>query len=103
VFPQFTVVLPKKSIQSSVHGTVVDPAGAPVGGSLVEVIDTENQRTVASMVASQSGEFHFNSLPLGHHFRLRARKDGFCPLEIPLNVMQHQGAKHLKLKLVIAT
>jgi hypothetical protein len=101
-FSQFTVELPEKDVHNSVRGKVVDPLGSPIGGSLVEIVDTETQKVVASQTTEQSGEFHFESLPLGDHFRLRARKDGFCPLEIPLHVTQHQGARRLKLKLVVA-
>lgn len=99
---QFTVVLPKRAIHNSVRGTVLDPTGATVGGSLVEIIDTQTQKAVASQTTTGSGEFHFESLPAGDHYKLEIRRDGFCPLEVPLSVLQHGGARRFKFKLVVA-
>lgn len=101
---QISVVqLPQKTVNDSVRGEVVDPSGAPVGGSIVQLVDSETQKAVASQIASESGEFQFQHLPLGEHYRLEIRKDGFDPLWVPLKVLHHGGAKHLRLALVIAT
>jgi hypothetical protein len=102
-FSQFTVELPERDVHNSMRGKVVDPTGAAVGGALVEIVDTETQKAVASQTTEQSGQFHFEALPLGHHYMLAVRKNSFCPLEVPLNILQHGGARHLKLKLVVAT
>ena len=100
---QELVVLPRRSVRSSLRGKVVDWTGAAVGGALVQVVDTQTQKPVASQVVPQSGEFGFTNLPPGDHYKLRARRDGFRPLEIPLKVARHHGAGHLTLKLVVAS
>ena len=97
------IELPERTVHKSLSGEVVDSTGAPVGGSLIEVIDTDSQKPVASQTASDSGEFHFEDLPLGRHYKLEIKKDGFDPLWVPLKVLQHGGARHLRLKLTIAT
>jgi len=52
------------------------------------VLFTENDhRLVARVKADPNGHFEFKSMPSGH-YRLIGRLDGFCPANIPIEVVK---------------
>jgi Carboxypeptidase regulatory-like domain len=101
--PQITVELPRRTVPNTLSGQITDSTGAPVGGTLVEIVDIQTHNPVASQVASESGEFSFSNLPIGDHYKLRATQHNFDPLEIPFDIKKHSHAKHLKIELKVAT
>jgi Carboxypeptidase regulatory-like domain len=101
--PQITVELPQRTVSTTIAGKITDSTGAPVGETLVEIVDTQTHTPVASQIASESGEFSFSNLPIGHHYKLRATQHNFDPLEIPLNITKYARTRHLKIELKVAT
>lgn len=67
-----------QTINGNVSGTVVDPQGAPVPGTVITVTNSEtglNRNTTSS----DDGSFRISGLPVGI-YRVRAEKSGFSPV-----------------------
>jgi hypothetical protein len=72
-------LLPAQTITSTVTGTVADPAGLPVPGATVTLVQaaTSFERTAST---DEAGSFSFTSVAPGE-YRLKVEKDGFKALE----------------------
>ena len=79
-----------------VRGSVSDPAGGPLGYSVVSIVSTDRQ-----ILTDDGGRFIFAGLDAGT-YRIRARHLGFLPLDTVVTVSA-EGTPGLELRLVHLT
>jgi hypothetical protein len=65
----------------TVHGTLVDPAGAPVAQVLVALVDSAGKQRAAALTTS-TGEFTIRA-PAGGRYSLRAERVGYATVTSP--------------------
>src|SRR6266849_2669195 len=70
--------LKAQSTKAELFGIVRDPAGLPVGGAAVDLINTAMD-TRLSLKSDTNGAYHFFALPAGS-YRIAVAKDGFAAL-----------------------
>lgn len=69
-----------------------DPAskGGPVAGLCIGLFTDRGHRLVSTVVSNEEGMFYF-ARPAPGHYRLVARAEGLCTLNVPLRVVRLKG------------
>jgi hypothetical protein len=83
----------------SINGTVLDPSGAAVSGSMITVIDVEIHFTRTAK-AQSNGFFQIFNLPVGT-YKIQATHEGFDTTEISGISVQEAGTTTLNVTLKV--
>jgi hypothetical protein len=81
-----------------VQGTVSDPEGKFINGSVVQLKDVRSMQ-VRSFITQQNGEYHFSSLKIDNDYQLKADHDGMTSGWKTLSVFDTRKTPIVNLKL----
>ena len=93
-FPQNVLITIKRPFQAqNLAGSVLDPAGAPVEGVLVEDCDATFTRILASTRTDREGRFTFSKAKSGSTHYLILSMNGFNPMHVTVRIrhLAHTG------------
>jgi Carboxypeptidase regulatory-like domain len=97
-----TVVIEKVQLARSLAAVVLDPAGSPIPGVLVEEFSSDWKESLRSTMTDATGGFTFAPVKGRDVYYLQLRMNGFDPLRVRVKVDPKRG-KNLQLELEIAT
>jgi hypothetical protein len=97
-----TIEIEKVQLARSLAAVVLDPAGYPIPGVLVEEFSSDWKQSLRSTKTNTTGGFTFAPVKGRDVYYLQLRIDGFDPLRLRVKIDHKQG-KNLRLKLELAT
>jgi hypothetical protein len=89
---------PKAPIERTVNGVVIDAAGEPVPGAVVQL---KNMKTLAirSFITREKGDFVFNSLSMDVDWEFKAQSDGRSSAARTISTFDSHPALNITLQL----
>jgi hypothetical protein len=97
-----TVEIEELQLAPSLTAEVLDPAGSPISGALVEEFSSDWKESLRTTKTDASGRFSFAPVRGRDVYYLQVRMDGFDPLRVRVKIDPKQR-KNLQLKLQVAT
>jgi hypothetical protein len=97
-----TIEIEKVQLARSLAALVLDPAGSPIPGVLVEEFGSDWKESLRTTRTDSAGRFSFAPVKGHEVYHLELRMNGFDPLRVRVKIDPKQG-KNLQLKLEVAT